>query len=148
LSAKVASILRLIIIVGVLFGLYLLEGSGMTWLITVLNWLAGLSGFLFFIALCTCLFFSEARRQIPIGIAIFGLGSFGIWAAVAEWLQPDVLMACESLRRLRWAYCTVVENSPETLQGLIAFAGLIIVLFGSAWLAQMGWSLCQYRALR
>ncbi|WP_157314149.1 hypothetical protein [Chitinibacter sp. GC72] len=120
----------------------------MAWLISLLNGIAGLSGLLFFIALCGCLFVDEAKRQSRMGLAMFGLGSFGIWAAVAEWLESDVSMACESLRRLRWAFCAVVENSPQALQGYIAFAGLIVVLVGSAWLAQTGWSLNRYRALR
>ena len=79
---------------------------------------------------------------------VFGLGSFGVCITMSEWLQSDVPMACETARRILYLYCTVIENTPHALQSLVSFAGFLIALAMSFWLAQMGWSMYRYRALR
>lgn len=148
LSYKARYFLGLILVFVLLLGLYFSEGHGAKWLVTILNYLAGLSGLLFFAALCGCLFVSESTRQRRMSLCVFGLGSCGFWMALSEWLSPDVAIACDSLRRIRWMYCVAIENSPQFLQGMVAFAGLVIVVVVSAWLAQMGWNMYRYRALR
>jgi hypothetical protein len=119
--------------------LYAFKGNAGFHLINVLAWLGGLSGLLAFLSLCASVFVGESTRRRRFGLMIFGLGSFGFWMSLAEWLKPSEIMSCEGLRRWRLLFCTTIESLPVGLQNPVGFVGLLLVLWLSLWLARMGW---------
>jgi hypothetical protein len=136
---NIFAIMRLAVIGSFFVGLYLSQERGYFWLVSAVSWLAGLCGALVFISLCACLFVNEATRQRRIGLMMFGLGGFGVWISIAEWLRSDEAIACESLTRWRFVFCAALENTPAVLQSPVAYLGFLLVLLVSSWLAYLGW---------